>query len=128
MLGERHQGLGGLSAWRGGELPQRIMAGLMDEAKQAARWYKETFGDFYLEIQRQPITELEKVNQELIAMSRELDIPLAATNDVHYINQEDASIHDLLLCIGTNTTIYDEKRMQIYGDFLYLQSQQEMAE
>ncbi len=128
LLAEHHQGLIGLSACLGGELPQLIMAGQIDEAKQAARWYKETFGDFYLEIQRQPITELEKVNQELITMSSELDIPLVATNDVHYINQEDATIHDLLLCIGTNTTIHDEKRVKMPGDFLYLKSEQEMAE
>ncbi|MFC1920440.1 DNA polymerase III subunit alpha, partial [Chloroflexota bacterium] len=96
--------------------------------KQTALWYKQILGDFYLEIQRHPITELERINAELIAMSSELDIPLVATNDVHYVNREDSSAHDLLLCIGTNSTIHDEKRMKMEGDFLYLKSPQEMEE
>ncbi|MBA7484521.1 DNA polymerase III subunit alpha [subsurface metagenome] len=61
-------------------------------------------------------------------MSSELDIPLVATNDVHYINREDASPHDLLLCIGTNSSIYDDKRLKLAGDFFYLKSPEEMAE
>ncbi|GAI20442.1 unnamed protein product, partial [marine sediment metagenome] len=85
-------------------------------------------GDFYLEIQRHPIAELEQINQALISMSQEMDIPLVATNDVHYINREDASDHDLLLCIGTNSSIYDDKRIKMAGDFYYLKSPQEMAE
>ncbi len=128
LLTQYHQGLIALSACVSGEVPSLILAGRLVEAKQAALWYKQTFGDFYLEIQRHPTPELERVNQELIAMSKELDIPLVATNDVHYVNQEDASAHDLLLCIGTNTTIYDEKRVKMPGDFLYLKSPQEMVE
>ncbi|MFC2070867.1 DNA polymerase III subunit alpha [Chloroflexota bacterium] len=128
LLTQHSQGLVGLSACIGGEIPQLILGGRLDDAKQAALWYKQTIGDFYLEIQRHPITELERINAELIAMSSELDIPLVATNDVHYVNKEDASAHDLLLCIGTNSTIYDEKRMKMEGDFLYLKSPQEMEE
>ncbi len=128
LLSRHCEGLIGLSACRGGELPSLIESGRLDEAKQAALWYKETLGDFYLEIQRHPVSELERINQELIAMSKELDIPLVATNDVHYVNQEDASAHDLLLCIGTNATIHDEKRIKMEGDFLYLKSPQEMEE
>ena len=60
-------------------------------------------------------------------LARELDIPLVATNDVHYVNQDDASAHDMLLCIGTNTTVYDEKRMKMAGDYFYLKSPEEMA-
>jgi len=128
LLREHHQGLIALSACIAGEIPRLIMEGNLDEAKQAALWYKETFGDFYLEIQRHPIAELEQINQALIAMSSELDIPLVATNDVHYANQSDASAHDLLLCIGTNSSIYDDKRIKMAGDFFYLKSPQEMAE
>ena len=128
ILQQHHQGLIALSACIGGEIPSLILGGQTDEAKQAAIWYKQTFGDFYLEIQRHPTPELERINQELIAMSSELDIPLVATNDVHYVYEEDASIHDLLLCIGTNTTINDEKRVKMAGDFLYLKSPDEMAE
>jgi DNA polymerase-3 subunit alpha len=128
LLTQYHQGLVALSACIGGEVPSLILAGRLVEAKQAALWYKQTFDDFYLEIQRHPTPELERINQELIAMGSELDIPLVATNDVHYVNQEDASAHDLLLCIGTNTSIYDEKRVKMAGDFFYLKSPQEMAE
>ncbi|MBI4284169.1 MAG: DNA polymerase III subunit alpha [Chloroflexi bacterium] len=128
LLKQFHQGLIALSACIAGEVPQLILEGRLDEAKQSALWYQQTFGDFYLEIQRHPIAELERVNQALIAMSTELEIPLVATNDVHYLNKEDASAHDLLLCIGTNSSIYDEKRVKMAGDFFYLKSPQEMAE
>jgi len=128
LLEQYHEGLIAMSACIAGEVPQLILGGNLDEAKQAALWYKQTFGDFYMEIQRHPILELEKVNQALIAMSNELDIPLVATNDVHYINKEDAVAHDLLLCIGTNSSVNDEKRLKMAGDFFYLKSPQEMAE
>ena len=128
LLTECHEGLIGLSACIGGEIPRRILEGRLEEAKEAALWYRQVLGDFYLEIQRHPIAELEQVNQVLITMSRELDIPLVATNDVHYINREDAEAHDLLLCIGRNTSIHDEKRLKMPGDFFYLKSPEEMAE
>ncbi|MFC2034758.1 DNA polymerase III subunit alpha [Chloroflexota bacterium] len=128
LLKQHHQGLIALSACVAGEVPHLILEGRLDEAKEAALWYKQTFGEFYLEIQRHPISELEQINQELIAMSTELDIPLVATNDTHYINREDASAHDLLLCIGTNSSIYDDKRRKMAGDFFYLKSPKEMTE
>ncbi len=128
LLQQYHHGLIALSGCIGGEVPRLTLEGRLEEAKQAALWYKQTFGDFYLEIMRHPIPELEQINQGLISMSSELDIPLVATNDVHYVNQEDASAHDLLLCIGTNSSIYDDERMKMAGDFFYLKSPQEMAE
>jgi DNA polymerase-3 subunit alpha len=128
LLEQYHDGLVALSGCVRGEVPQLVLKGLLAEAKQAALWYKQTFGDFYLEIQRHPLPELEQINQCLIPMSSELDIPLVATNDAHYINQGDASAHDLLLCIGTNSSIHDDKRMKMAGDFFYLKSPQEMAE
>lgn len=128
LLQEYHQGLVALSGCVAGEVPRLILEGRLQEAKQAASWYKQAFGDFYLEIQRHPIPELEQINQGLMSMSSELDIPLVATNDVHYVDQEDASAHDLLLCIGTNSSIHDEKRMKMAGDFFYLKAPSEMAE
>ena len=128
LLEKHKEGLVVMSACLAGEVSALVLGGRLEEAKKAALWYKQTFGDFYLEIQRHPIPELEKVNQALVAMSEELDIPLVATGDVHYINKSDASSHDLLLCIGTNSSIYDEKRMKMAGDFFYLKSPQEMAE
>ncbi|UCB43515.1 MAG: DNA polymerase III subunit alpha [Dehalococcoidales bacterium] len=128
LLQEHHQGLIALSACLSGEVSRLITEGRLGEAKQAALWYKETFGDFYLEIQRYPIPELEQTNQALIGMSRELDVPLVASGDIHYVRQEDAAAHDLLLCIGTNTSVNDEKRLKMSGDFFYLKSPQEMVE
>jgi DNA polymerase-3 subunit alpha len=128
LLNEFSQGLVGLSACIGGEVPRLILEGHIEAAKETALWYKQVLGDFYLEIQRHPITELEKVNQVLITMSRELDIPLVGTTDVHYLRREDAEAHDILLCIGRNTSIHDEKRFKMPGDFFYLRSPEEMAE
>jgi DNA polymerase-3 subunit alpha len=128
LLEQYKDGLVALSACGSGELAQLILNGRYAEAKEAALWYRRTFGDFYLEIMRHPIPELEAVNKYLVQMGAELNIPIVATNDTHYVNREDASAHDLLLCIGTNTTIHDEKRMKMAGDFFYLRSPQEMAE
>ena len=128
LLQQYHDGLIALSACVSGEVPRLVLEGRLQEAKQAALWYKQIFSDFYLEIQRHPIPELEQVNHGLISLSSVLDIPLVATNDVHYVNQEDASAHDLLLCIQTNSSIYDDKRVKMAGDFFYLKSPQQMAE
>lgn len=128
LLEQYRDGLVALSACLAGEISQYILSGRLDDARQAALWYKQNFEDFFFEIMRHPIAEIEEVNRHLIKMGEELDIPLVATNDTHYIRKEDASAHDLLLCIGTNTTIHDEKRLKMAGDFYYLKSQEEMAE
>jgi DNA polymerase-3 subunit alpha len=128
LLEQYHHGLVALTSCVGGEVPRLILEGRLQEAKQTALWYRQTFDDFFFEVQRHPIAKLEQINPPLIAMSSELDIPLVASNDVHYINREDAVAHDLLLCIGTNSSVNDEKRIKMDGDFLYLRSPQEMAE
>jgi len=128
LMEKHHEGLIALTACIGGEIPSLILQNRLDEARQTALWYKQVFGDFYLEIQRNPIPGLDQVNQQLIAMGKELNIPLVATNDTHYIYKEDAESHDILLCIGTNSTVNDAKRMKMEGDFLYLKSPEEMAE
>ncbi|MBI4286120.1 MAG: DNA polymerase III subunit alpha [Chloroflexi bacterium] len=128
LLQQYRGGLIALSSCLGGEIPALLLQGRIAEAREAALWYKQTFGDFYLEVMRHPIPELEQVNRTLIPLGQELGIPLVATNDTHYIHQNDASTHDLLLCIGTNTTIQDEKRIKMPGAFYYLKSPQEMAE
>ncbi|MHB8104326.1 MAG: DNA polymerase III subunit alpha [Dehalococcoidales bacterium] len=128
LLEQHKEGLIALSACNSGEVANLVLNGRYAEAKEAALWYQKTFGDFYLEIMRHPIPEIEAVNKYLVEMSRELNIPIVATNDTHYVKREDASAHDMLLCIGTNTTIHDEKRMKMAGDFFYLKSPEEMAE
>ena len=127
LLTEHNNGLIALSGCRHGQLPRLILEGRTEEAISEALWYKETFDDFYLEIQRHPIPELEQINEGLLSLSDKLNIPIVATNDVHYVNKEEASIHEILLCIQTNTSVYDEKRLKMAGDFFYLKSQEEMA-
>jgi DNA polymerase-3 subunit alpha len=126
ILAEKSEGIIALSACLAGEVPSLILAGRLEDAKETAKWYKKTFeGRYYLELQRHPIPELEQVNLSLIPMARELGIPLVATNDVHYLDKSDSYAHDLLLCIGTNTNMQDEKRLKT-GDDLYFKSPAEM--
>src|SRR4030042_2707352 len=125
LLKLHHSGLIALSGCTHGELAQLILEGRSGELARAASWYKEVFGDYYLEIQRHPIPELEQINQELISLSTKLNIPPVATFDVHYVDKQDAPTHELLLCIQTNTSVYDEKRLKLAGDFFYLKSPEE---
>ena len=100
ILAQRNEGLIALSACLAGEVPSLILSGRLEAAKEAALWYKKTFeGRYYIELQRHPLPELEHVNLSLIPMARELEIPLVATNDVHYLDKSDSYAHDLLLCI-----------------------------
>lgn len=128
LLETYREGLIALSGCTQGELSRLILEGRNDELIRAASWYKEVFPDYFLEIQRHPIPELERINQELVPLSRRLNIPLVATFDVHYVDRKDASVHELLLCIQTNTSIYDEKRLRMAGDFFYLKSPEEVEQ
>jgi len=128
LLKLHRDGLIVLSGCTHGELARLILEGRIDEAALAASWYKETFANYYLEIQRHPIPELEQINRELVSLSNKLDIPPVATDDVHYIDKKDAPAHELLLCIQTNASIHDEKRLKMAGDFFYLKSPEEMGQ
>jgi len=128
LLKLHHDGLIALSGCARGELARLILEGRNDELGGVAEWYKETFGDYYLEIQRHPMPELEQINQELISLSTKLNIPLVATFDAHYVDKKDATAHELLLCIQTNTSVYDEKRLKMAGDFFYLKSPEEVEQ
>ena len=130
LLRECSAGLIATSACRSGEVARQIQRGHLDAARQAARWYRDTFGPkgFYLEVQRhvaQP--ELEEINQALVALGEEQDIGIVATNDVHYVYHDDAAAHEVLLCIQTGTTMDDPNRMRMGGDDFYFKSAQEMA-
>lgn len=127
ILEQHHEGLIALSACLQGEVARLIQEGRAEEAENAARWYRGTFEDFYLEIQDHEIPEQRTINSALAAMGRKLNIPLVATNDTHYVERNDASIHDVLLCIQTNSTVNDEKRMRMADDSFYLRSPDEMA-
>ncbi len=129
-LAEHAQGLIALSGCGSGEIPRLILNGQLDKARQVAAWYRDAFGqgNFYLELQRhEGIPELKRVSEGLIALSDEMGIPLVATNDVHYVRPEEAKAQEILLCIQTNTTINDPKRMTMGDESFYLKSGEEMA-
>ncbi len=129
VLEKYHEGLVCSSACLAGEIPMYINNGDIEGAKQAALWYKNLFGeDYYLEIQNNGIKEQALVNQKLIQIARELDIPLLATNDSHYLKKEDAYNHEVLLCIQTGKRMSDEDRMRFDTDELYIKSPEEMID
>jgi len=128
FLKEHSEGLIALTACLAGEVPSYILRGEYEKAKEAALFYDSVFGrgNFYLELQDHGILEQQKVNKELIRLSKETGIPLVATNDVHYLEKKDAKAHEVLLCIQTGKTIDDEDRMSFPTDEFYLKSPQEM--
>ena len=123
------EGLIILSGCLAGELSYNILNDNYNNAKEIALWYKKEFGEnFYLEIQANKQREQLLVNQKLIHMSKEIDIPLVATADAHYLNREDAEDHEVLLCIQTGKKLEDEDRMSFGSDEYYLYSPEEMIE
>lgn len=129
ILKEYHEGLICCSACLAGEVNQAILADDLEKAKNVALWYKEVFGeDYYLEIQNNGIKEQTLANQKLIELSKQLNIPLVATNDAHYTRREDAYNHEVLLCIQTGKKMNDEDRMKFETEELYIKSQEEMIE
>ena len=129
ILEKYHEGLVCCSACLAGEVPQAIKKQDMEEAKKVALWFKNLFkDDYYLEIQNNGVKEQVLVNQKLIELSKELDIPLVATNDAHYSRREDAYNHEVLLCIQTGKRMSDEDRMRFETDELYIKSPEEMIE
>ncbi|MBD5476160.1 MAG: DNA polymerase III subunit alpha [Lachnospiraceae bacterium] len=128
VLQEFHEGIIALSACLAGEVQRYIQKGLIDEAKKVARRYEECFGkgNFFLELQDHGIPAQQMVNSALLNMSKELDIPLVATNDVHYTYAEDAQPHDILLCLQTGKKLSDEDRMRYEGGQYYVKSEEEM--
>ena len=130
VLEEFHEGIIALSACLAGEVQRYITKGLVEEAKKAALKYEACFGkgNYFLELQDHGIPEQRTVNGVLQAISKELDIPLVATNDVHYTYAEDEKSHDILLCIQTGKHVADEDRMRYEGGQYYIKSEAEMQE
>ena len=128
VLEKYHEGIIALSACLAGEVQRYILKGLKDEAKKAALKYEKCFGkgNYFLEMQDHGIPEQQTVNAALLSMSRELDIPLVVTNDVHYTYDTDVESHDILLCIQTGKKLADEDRMRYEGGQYYVKSEQEM--
>ncbi len=128
-LSSHSEGLIALSACLSGEVQSNILKDNLKRAKETAVFYRDTFKDgFYLELQYHGIEDQIKINKQLKLMSKELNIPLVATNDVHYIRREDYKSHDVLLCIQTGKTVDEENRMKYPSDQFYLKSQNEMYE
>ncbi|MBN3347205.1 DNA polymerase III subunit alpha [Clostridium botulinum] len=129
FLKDHSKGLIALSACLGGEVQANILKENLKKAEEVALIYKDIFKEgFYLELQYHGMEEQLKVNETLVKMSKDLDIPLVATNDVHYIRKEDYKSHDILLCIQTGKTVEEENRMRYPSDQFYLKSPEEMYE
>ncbi|WP_372680314.1 DNA polymerase III subunit alpha [Desulfosarcina sp.] len=128
LLAAHAEGLIALSACLKGDVPQYILANQMDKAEEAARYYLQTFGEgnYFLELQNNGIPAQEKVNQGLVELSGKLGIPLVATNDCHYLNQQDAKAHEILLCVQTQKTMADTDRFVFDSNQLYFKSPEEM--
>ena len=128
VLARHNDGLIGFSACLKGEIPQLINSGDITGAKKIADQYRHIFGkgNFYLEVQDNGIEEQTKVNKALVKISKELEIPLVATNDVHYIYKDDARAHEALLAIQTQTTLDDPNRMKMQTDEFYFKSPEYM--
>ena len=130
LLAKHADGLIATSACLNGKIPKMVLANRLDEAKKTIVKYKEIFGDnFYLEIQHHPGNpEQQKVNDALIKFSRQFNIPLVATNDIHYLKKEDAEAQDILMMINTGSDPDDPERLSLKNDDYSMISPQEMAE
>jgi len=130
LLEKYNEGLICLSACLGGEILQLLLQDKYEEAKKRALWYKSVFDDdrYYLELQDHNLEEQKRTNPLLAKISKETDIPLVCTNDIHYIEDSDWLAQDVLLCIGTGAKLSDEKRMRFNGKEFYFKSPDQMAE
>ncbi len=129
LLAKHHEGLIVLSGCMSSMVSAPLLKNDYATAKKNAQMFRDIFGDrFYVEIMRHGMPEEEVVNQGLIKLARELDYPLVATNDSHYLLQSDAQAHDVLLCIGTGKTVQDTSRMKFFSDEFYVKSPEEMRE
>jgi DNA polymerase-3 subunit alpha len=129
LLEKHNDGLIVLSGCMSGLVAAPLLRGDEAAARQNAKTYREIFGDrFYIEVMRHGMPEQDAINGGLVRIARELGVPIVATNDSHYLEQKDASAHDVLLCIGTGKTVSDTNRMKFYSDQFYLKSPSEMRE
>ncbi len=128
VLAEHSKGVIALTACLGGEVTSAAFRGDMDHARRAAQQYKDIFepGHFFLEVQWNGMEEQDKANANLKQLAKDLELPLVATADAHYIKREDARAHELLMCIASGKTLADNKRLKHSTDKLYVSSPEEM--
>jgi len=130
FLAAHSEGLICTSGCLAAEIPQALMEGKKKRAKELLGWYWDIFGPdrFYVELQDHNIPELHQVNKALHELAPYANIPFLATNDVHYVRQEDANPHDILLCIGTGSLVREPNRLKFSGPTFYMRSPEEMWE
>ncbi|MGA9069264.1 MAG: DNA polymerase III subunit alpha, partial [Terracidiphilus sp.] len=127
-LAENSKGLIGFSGCLSGELCEELMAGRYEKAKSVAQQYEDIFGkgNFYLEIQDQGLEQEKQIHEALFRMERESGIPMALTNDSHYLCGEDSHAHDVMLCVQTGAKIHDKERFRFDSDQFFVKSAEEM--
>lgn len=130
MLGTYREGLISTTSCLGGEIPQLLIEGKYEQAKDVAKTMIDIFGkdDYYVELQRHGIREEDVVNPQLIQLAKELGLKIVGTIDSHYTNKEDAYAHEVLLCVGTDKKMNDEKRMRFPGEGYYIHTPEEAEE
>ena len=129
FLGAHAEGLICTSGCMSAEVPRLIQQGDLDGARKQLDWYYSVFGaqNFFLELQQHDIKELDNINKMLLDLGRRYDARFVATNDVHYINKEDARLQDILLAVQTGCLLSDPNRMRMTDNSYYLRSSEEMA-
>jgi DNA polymerase-3 subunit alpha len=128
VLNKYSKGIIALSGCIAGEVAKALLKGNNEKAQQIAIEYQDIFGkdNFYIEIMDNGLEEQQRIIPGFIDLSKKTNIPLVATNDCHFLRKEDAEIHDILLCIGTNKTLDDTKRLKFYSDLFYYRSAEDM--
>jgi DNA polymerase-3 subunit alpha len=129
LLAAHHEGIVALSGCLGAQVPQLLLQGREEEARKTIGWFRDTFGPegYYLELQDHQIPEQQAINRFLVDYGRRESLPLVCTNDVHYVQADDAYAQDILLCVQTATTVDDAKRMRMSTQEFYLKSPAAMA-
>ncbi len=128
LLAQRHKGLIALASCLKGEVTEKCAEGDMEGAARVADEYAQIMGpgNFYLELQDHGIPEQRTANRNILALAKRMNLPLVATNDVHYLKAEHAEAHEVLLCLQTQTVMSDDKRMRYPSDQFYMKSGEEM--
>jgi len=137
LLAQYHEGLIATSCCIGAEIPQAILHGKLDEAETLLKWWLDIFGeDYYIELQRHRGLEnidglgvsQEDVNQELLKLAKKYNVKVIATNDSHYVEEEDWAPHDILLCVNTNSLLEEEERFRFPSSDFYFKTKEEMGQ
>src|SRR5215831_6944079 len=130
FLREHSAGLIGLSGCLKGVVCELLMEGKYEQARKSAEWFRDVFGErnFYLEIQDQGLDKEAAIRPHLLLLEKETGIPLVATNDSHYLCEDDAHAHDVLVCVQTGKSIRDTQRLKFHGNQFFVKSPAQMAD